>query len=220
MEDIIAKIQAALLKGEAQEVKEKTEEALKIGIRPKKIISQGLQPGMKIVGQKFRENEYFIPEVLMASRAMHAAYYVMRPLLTKSKLSNKGRIVIGTVAGDLHDIGKNLIVMMLEGAGYEVIDIGIDVPETDFVQAIKQYQPDILGLTALLTTTMGEIRNVITALKEEGVRDQVKIMVGGEPVTPEFAVAVGADAYAVDFDHALQAVKRLMAGEVGFIAAL
>lgn len=218
MEQVIREIQDGLMDGDAQYVKEKTEEALRLGITAKTIILQGLMPGMKIVGDKFRASEVFIPDVLMASRAMHASLYVLRPLLTKTRLSNMGRVVVGTVAGDLHDIGKNMVSMMLEGAGYEVYDIGIDVPAAAFVEAVREHKPDVLAMSALLTTTTGELREVICRLEDEGLREELKVLVGGGPVTPEFALAIGADAYAASSYHAIEAVNRLITGEVGFFA--
>lgn len=218
MEQLIKQIQEGLLEGDAQVVKNLTEKALAVGINAKIIIKEGLMPGMKIVGQKFRDNEIFIPDVLMSSRAMHASLYVLRPLLTSCRLAFKGSVVVGTVAGDLHDIGKNMVAMMLEGAGYSVIDAGIDVPAGDFVKAVKKYKPDILAMSALLTTTMGELGDVIARLKEEGLRHHTKVLVGGGPVTPEFALAIEADAYAADSYHAIEAANRLITGEVGFIS--
>lgn len=218
MEQVIKEIQEGLMDGDAQYVQEKTEQALRLGITAKTIISQGLMPGMKTLGEKFRAAEIFIPDVLMASRAMHASLHVLRPILVKSNNLNQGRVVVGTVAGDLHDIGKNMVSMMLEGAGYEVFDIGIDVPVSAFVDAVKEYKPDVLAMSALLTTTMGELREVVNKLNDEGLRADLKILVGGGPVTPEFAVAIGADAYAATSYHAIEAVNRLITGEVGFFA--
>ncbi|MDA8235537.1 MAG: corrinoid protein [Clostridia bacterium] len=216
MKRIIADIQQGLMEGDAQLVKEKTEQALTYGIKADNIIQEGLMPAMKIIGSKFRDGELFIPDVLMSSRAMHASLYVLRPLLASSKLASKGTVVVGTVAGDLHDIGKNMVTMMLEGAGYNVIDLGIDVPVKEFVQAVRTHKPDVLAMSALLTTTLDELRDVINQLKEEGLRYQVKILVGGGPVTPEFAMAIEADAYAGDSFHAVEATNRLITGEVGF----
>lgn len=220
MEQVIKEIQEGLLDGDAQYVKEKTEQALVLGITAKTIIQQGLMPGMKEIGDKFRAAEIFIPDVLMASRAMHASLYVLRPILSKSKLPNQGRVVVGTAAGDLHDIGKNMVSMMLEGAGYEVFDIGIDVPTTTFVETVRELKPDVLAMSALLTTTMSELREVIDRLKAEGLREGLKVLVGGGPVTPEFALAIGADAYAASSYHAIEAVNRLITGEVGFFTVL
>lgn len=216
MKKIIAEIQEGLMEGDAQLVKKKTEQALSHGIDAKNIVQNGLIPIMKIIGQKFRSGELFIPDVLMSSRAFHASLYVLRPYLVNTRLSSKGIILVGTVAGDLHDIGKNMVSMMLQGAGYTVIDLGIDVPTDNFIDAVIEHKPDILALSALLTTTMGELGDVVKKLREQGLRHQVKIIVGGGPVTPEFAMGIDADAYATDAYNAVEAVNRLMAGEIGF----
>lgn len=218
MKQIITEIQNSLMDGDAQEVKVKTEKALKHCITPKVIIQQGLMPAMKVIGQKFRENEIYIPDVLMSSRAMHASLYVLKPLLANSKLASKGKIIIGTVAGDLHDIGKNMVSIMFQGAGYEVEDVGIDVPATKFIEQVKEFKPDILALSSLLTTTMGEMREVVSLIKEEGLRDRLKIIVGGGPITADFALAIGADAFAADSFQAVTAADRLMKGKIGFFA--
>jgi 5-methyltetrahydrofolate--homocysteine methyltransferase len=212
---IISEIQTALFEGEAQIIKNKVEKALAMKFEPNIILQKALLPGMKIVGQRFRRNEIFIPDVLLSSRAMHAALYVLKPIITNNGLSIKGRIVIGTVAGDLHDIGKNMVSMVLEGTGYEVVDVGIDVPADDFIAAIKEYKPDVVGLTALLTTTMMELSNVMETIDKEGLREQVKIFVGGGPITVDFAASIEADAYVADAFTAVKVIKRLMKGEVG-----
>lgn len=218
MDRILTELQDALMEGDTQLVKQLTEAALAQGITPKVIIQDGLNNGMAVIGRKFRDNEVFIPDVLMASRAMHAGLYVLRPIIGNYKIATKGRIVLGTVAGDLHDIGKNMVGMMLQGAGYEVLDIGIDVPALEFERAVKDYAPDILGMSALLSTTIEELGNAISHLEQKGVRKKVRIMVGGGPVTPEFALAVGADAYASDAYRAIQAANRLMGREIGFFS--
>lgn len=218
MEKELNEIQEELREGDAQEVKEKTEQALERGITAKTIVQEGLMPAMKAIGEKFRAGEIFIPDVLMSSRAMHASLYVLRPLLAKSRLELKGKVIVGTVAGDLHDIGKNMVAMMLEGAGYTVLDIGIDVPAAAFIEAVREYKPDILAMSALLTTTMGELRDVIKQLEVEGLRHNLKVLVGGGPVTAEFAMAIEADAYASDSFRAIEAANRLLFGEVGFFA--
>lgn len=215
MDRIISEIQTALFEGEAQIIKSKVEKALAMKFEPNIILQKALLPGMKIVGQRFRRNEIFIPDVLLSSRAMHAALYVLKPIITNNGLSIKGRIVIGTVAGDLHDIGKNMVSMVLEGTGYEVVDVGIDVPADDFIAAIKEYKPDVVGLTALLTTTMMELSNVMETIDKEGLREQVKIFVGGGPITVDFAASIEADAYVADAFTAVKVIKRLMKGEVG-----
>lgn len=218
MKKIIMEIQEGLVDGDAQLVKEKTEMALAYGIKAKDIIEQGLLPIMKSIGQKFRAGEIFIPDVLMSSRAMHASLYILRPILTNYRQASKGCVVIGTVAGDLHDIGKNMVSMMLEGAGYTVIDLGIDVPVSDFITAVEKHNPDVLAISALLTTTLREIREVVEFLKERGLRNQVKVIIGGGPVTPEFAMDIDADAYAASSFCAIEAVEDLMKGRVGFFS--
>lgn len=218
MEKIIIEIQEGLMEGEAQEVKEKTEQALALGITAKTIVYEGLMPAMNVLAEKFKSGTIFIPDVLMSSRAMHASLYVLKPLLAKTRLNLKGKIVVGTVAGDLHDIGKNMVAMMLEGAGFQVIDIGIDVPVSAFVDAVNEHKPDILAMSALLTTTMGELREVIKLLEVKGLRNNLRVLVGGGPVTAEFAVAINADAYASDSFRAIEAANRLLLGEVGFFA--
>ncbi|AOY74951.1 cobalamin B12-binding domain-containing protein [Clostridium formicaceticum] len=214
MNKIITEIKQGLMDGDAQQVKEKTELALAYGVKPKKIIQQGLLPTMQSISQKFYKGEIFIPDVLMSSRAMHASLYVLQPILSLSNETSKGIVVVGTVAGDLHDIGKNMVSMMLKGAGYRVIDLGIDVPATDFITAVHKHKPDVLAMSALLTTTMGELGKVVMALKEKGLRQQVKIIIGGAPVTPEFAMAVEADAYAADSFSAIEVVNALVGEKV------
>lgn len=203
------RIGEALMAGNAQLVKELTEQAVFAGVRPINVVKQGLEPAMQVIGNRFREFKINIPEVLKASRAMQAGLYVLKPLLLKNKSAAGGKIVLGTVSGDLHDIGKNLVGMMLVGAGYEVIDIGIDVPAEKFIDTVKKYRPNILGMSALLTTTMVEFQNVISLLEKKDLRTGLKIIVGGAPVTANFARAVGADAYAGDAWIAAQVVEKL-----------
>lgn len=211
MDVIVQNIHDAIMEGEAQQVKELTEEALRLGHSSGEIMQKGLIDGMRAVGIKFKFAQVWIPDVLMASRAMHAGLYVLKPLLTAKTTPGKGKILFGTVAGDLHDIGKNMVIMMLEGAGFEVVDIGIDVPAEGFIANVEKHQPQILCMSALLTTTMAEMNVVIEKIKEAGFRDQVKIIVGGGPVTSEFAKAIGADAYAVDAISAVEVIKNLLA---------
>ena len=220
MDKIITEIQQGLKDGDAQFVKEKTEQALIQGIQPKKIIQQGLLPVMKSIGKKFRLGEIFIPDVLMSSRAMHASLYVLNPILSKTNKASKGLIVIGTVAGDLHDIGKNMVSMVLRGAGYRVVDLGIDVPTIDFITAVEKYEPDILGMSALLTTTIGEMDKVVVSLKENDLRNNVKVLVGGGPVTLEFAMAIEADGYAHDAFSTIDVVDDLIVGKENFFTVI
>ncbi|MGQ9780212.1 MAG: corrinoid protein [Bacillota bacterium] len=201
----------ALIAGNAQKVKELTEEALKEGIHPATIVNEGLIAGMSVVGQRFKNNEIYVPEVLIAARAMHAGLNILKPLLAEKKVQPVGKVVIGTVKGDLHDIGKNLVAMMLEGAGFEVIDLGIDVSPQKFVEAVQTHNPHHVAMSALLTTTMPMMKETIEALKAAGLRDKVKVMIGGAPVTQQYADQIGADGYAPDAASAAELAKALLA---------
>ncbi len=198
----------ALQRGSFKVVSAKTQEALDAGITPERILNEGLLMGMAIIGRKFKVNEVYVPDVLIAARAMHAGLDILKPKLAESGVEPAGKVVLGTVKGDLHDIGKNLVGMMMIGAGLEVIDVGIDVSEDKFIQAVKEHQPAVLALSALLTTTMSEQRNVIHALKAAGLREKVKVMVGGAPVTADFANKIGADAYTPDAATAAEVAKQ------------
>ena len=167
-------------------------------------------PAMTEIGRLFENGEKFIPEMMIAARAMQAAVNILKPLLVDAEVDSVGTIVIGTVAGDLHDIGKNLVGMMLEGAGFQIIDLGTDVPPETFVAAVQENNPELVGMSALLTTTMREQQTIINALKEEGLRDQVKVMVGGAPVTQSWAEQIGADGYAEDATGAVEVAKQFM----------
>jgi 5-methyltetrahydrofolate--homocysteine methyltransferase len=202
---------AVLSKGNMEEIRKLTQEALDAGESPDAILKEGLIPGMDRVGVKFKNCEIFIPEVLIAARAMHAAMAILKPILSKSTSTLAAKIIIGTVKGDLHDIGKNLVIMMLEGGGFEVVDLGVDVPVTKFIEAIKQHQPQVIGMSALLTTTMREMKNTIQAIEWAGLKEQVKAIVGGAPVTERFAREIGADGYAADAASAVDLVKSLLA---------
>ncbi|MCS7201685.1 MAG: corrinoid protein [Dictyoglomus sp.] len=206
----LSEIASALIEGNRKKVQELVELAIKEGIPPERILNEGLLAGMQVIGERFKNNEIFVPEVLISARAMHAGMNLLKPLLAKSQGILKGKVVIGTVKGDLHDIGKNLVAMMLEGAGYQVIDLGIDVDAEKFVEAVKTHNPDILGMSALLTTTMPYMRTTIEALEKEGVRDKVKVIVGGAPVTEEFAKEIGADGYADSASSAVELVDNLL----------
>jgi len=188
----------ALYAGKVDEVAALTKEALEEGHGAQEVLNQGLLAGMDRVGKDFRADILFLPEVLVAAKAMHTGMDVLRPLLSEIDTAALGSFVIGTVKGDLHDIGKNLVAMMLTGAGMEVIDLGIDAPADKFAEAIREHQPQIVGMSALLTTTMDEMKTTIQVLEEAGLRDKVKVMVGGAPVTQGFAEKIGADGYAHD----------------------
>jgi 5-methyltetrahydrofolate--homocysteine methyltransferase len=208
--EILQKISEELQKGNYQELPKLVQEALDQKIAPSKILSDGLVDGMDIVGEKFRRDELFMPEVLISARAMQAGMNILRPKLVESGAKLAGKIVLGTVKGDLHDIGKNLVAMLMEGAGYEVIDLGIDVPSDKFVEAVKKHKPDVLGLSALLTTTMPKMKEVIESLVEAGIRNTVKVMAGGAPVTEKFAKDIGADGYAPDAASAVEKARELI----------
>lgn len=175
----LEEIANAVIAGNRKKVQELVSKALEKGLNPEEIINNGLLAGMSVIGERFKNNEIFVPEVLVAARAMQAGMDILKPLIAKNSGIIKGKVVIGTVKGDLHDIGKNLVSMMLEGAGYEVIDLGIDVPPEKFVEAIREYNPDIVGMSALLTTTMSYMKVTIDVLEKEGVRRKVKVIVGG-----------------------------------------
>ena len=200
----------ALFQGDVSRVKEITLRALQEKKEPKEILEQGLIKGMKVVGIKFKNNEIFLPEVLLASRAMYGGIELLQPELIKSGVKAVGKVIIGTAKGDLHDIGKNLVAMMLRGGGFEVIDLGIDVTPEKYLKASHEHQPDILGISALLTTTMIGMRDVITILKKASLRSKIKVMVGGAPVTQEFADEIGAEGYAPDAASAVDKARELL----------
>ena len=206
----LTKLAEALIKGQAPQVKELCEKALAEGKSPKEVLDKGLIAGMDVVGAKFKKNEFYVPEVLIAARAMHAGMDILKPKLAEAGVEPMGRIAIGTVKGDLHDIGKNLVSMMMEGAGFEVIDLGIDVPPEKFLEAIKEKKAQVLAMSALLTTTMPSMKTIIDALKKEGVGKEVKTMIGGAPVTQSYADEVGASGYAPDAASAVDKAKELL----------
>jgi methylmalonyl-CoA mutase cobalamin-binding domain/chain len=195
-------------------LKEEIEEGVHIllgrGWTPYKVLTEALVEGMRIVGIDFRDGILFVPEVLLAANAMKGGMFILRPLLVETGAPRVGKMVIGTVKGDIHDIGKNLVSMMMEGAGFEVIDLGINNPVEKYLAAIEEHQPDILGMSALLTTTMPYMKVVIDTLKEKGLRDKYIVMVGGAPLNEEFADAIGADAYCRDAAVAVETAKELI----------
>jgi len=201
----------AVLKGDVKTAKSVTEQAIKDGVEPLKLIQDYMMPAMREVGQRFECNEYFVPELLLSARAMKGALELLRPLLAKSGAEPTGRVIVGTVKGDLHDIGKNLVAAMLEGGGFEVTDVGVNVTPEQFVNAVKQKRPQILALSALLTTTMAAMKDTIEALKKAGVRDQVKVLVGGAPITQRFADEIGADGYGENAAGVTGLAKQVMA---------
>ena len=207
---VLEEMQENVIMGNESRVVELTQKALDEGAGPEKILNEGFIPAMEIVGRKFQENEIYVPEMLMSARAMKAGMKLLEPFLTEAGVEPIGKIVIGTVKGDLHDIGKNLVAMMLEGGGFEVVDAGVDVSAQKFMNLIEENKPDILCLSALLTTTMGEIKNVIDSFKENSLRDDVKIMVGGAPLTDEYSKEIGADGYSPDAASAVALAKELL----------
>ena len=192
---LLEDVSLALQAGRAPKVKELVQQAVDEGIPAKDVLEQGLLSGMSVVGETFKNTEVFVPEVLIAARAMNAGVAILKPYLTEAGVEAKGTAVIGTVKGDLHDIGKNLVKMMLEGRGLNVIDLGVDVEPERFVQAAIDNEADIICCSALLTTTMGEMKHVVEAAAAKGIRDKVKIMIGGAPVTQSFCDSIGADCY-------------------------
>ncbi|SMB99338.1 5-methyltetrahydrofolate--homocysteine methyltransferase [Thermanaeromonas toyohensis ToBE] len=216
---VIKELAQCVISGNIQKVEELTRKALDEGIPPLEVINQGLIAGMSEVGAKFKAGEMFVPEVLMSARAMNTGLSLVKPLIVEGELKPAGTVVLGTVKGDLHDIGKNLVGMMLEGAGFKVIDLGIDVEPSKFVTTALENKADIIGMSALLTTTMLVMKDVIELLKREGVREKFKVMVGGAPVTQDFADEIGADGYAPDAASATDLAKRLVAQLTGSCVA-
>jgi len=201
----------ALSQGDMEEVKRLTSGSLDRGVAAEMILKEGLLPAFERIGLKFKNGEIYIPEMLIAARAMHAGMAILKPILAKSTGAKAGKVIIGAVKGDLHDIGKNLVIMMLEGGGLEVVDLGMDVSADKFVEAINSHRPQVVGLSALLTTTMREMKTTIEVIEKAGLRNQVKIIVGGAPLTEGFARGIGADGYAPDAASAVDVVKSLLA---------
>jgi 5-methyltetrahydrofolate--homocysteine methyltransferase len=206
----IEQVREAVIDGDARGTVARIEAALAEGVDPEAILRDGLISGMREVGQLYESGEYFVPEMLISARAMSAALVVLRPRLASEGVESSGKVVIGTVHGDLHDIGKSLVVMMLEGAGFEVVDLGIDVPPERFVEAVRAESPQLVALSALLTTTMMNMGKVIEALAAAGVRDGVKVMIGGAPISQSFADQIGADGYSADAASAPALAGRLV----------
>jgi len=209
---ILNEISTLLQQGRAPKVKELVTQALDEGLAAQDILENGLLAGMAVVGEKFKKNEVFVPEVLIAARAMNAGIDILRPHLIASGVTAKGRAVIGTVKGDLHDIGKNIVKMMLEGKGLEVIDLGVDVPAEAFVEKAKECDAQIICCSALLTTTMSEMKLIVEKAEQAGIRDRVKIMIGGAPVTQAFCDSIGADYYTSDAASASDIALEICAG--------
>ena len=209
---ILTEISENLQKGKAKIVKELVEQALNEGADPKAILNEGMLAGMDVIGEKFKNNEVYVPEVLIAARAMNAGMELLKPKLAEAGAKAIGKVVIGTVKGDLHDIGKNLVRMMLEGKGIEVIDLGVDVSAEAFLEAFKKEEAQIVCCSALLTTTMNEMKKVVEVFEQAGIRDKATIMIGGAPVTDSFRKSIGADIYEADAASASDAAKKVLVG--------
>ncbi len=204
----LEKIKEQVIAGSVKNVKEFTDIAVAEGLDVSTILNDGLIAGMNVIGALFKNNEVYVPEVLMAARAMHTGLAVIKPLIVRAGVKEKGVVAIGTVKGDMHDIGKNLVIMMLEGTGYKVIDLGVDTPAEKFLQCVEEQHPQVIGLSALLTTTMPQMQETVEKLKKYG--DRIKIVVGGAPITAKFAKDIGADGYAADAASAVELVSGLV----------
>jgi len=207
---IINSISTNLISGNDKEVASYTKKAMDAGISAETILNDGLINGMNIIGDRFRDHEVFLPDVLMAAKAMYAGMELIKPVLIKSGISSRGKIVIGTIQGDLHDIGKNLVGIMLKGAGYEVIDLGHDVSPEKFVEAAKETGATIIGMSALLTTTMANMKEVVDILKNENLHGKIRTIIGGAPVSKQYASEIGVDRYSFDAGNAVDTVKELL----------
>ncbi|HCP15401.1 MAG TPA: cobalamin-binding protein [Peptococcaceae bacterium] len=208
---ILQELSDLVIAGNYLNIKAKTQEAVDQGLSAKEILDGGLMPGINLIGERFARNEVFVPNVLMAAKAMNEGVEVIKPLMLDGSVTTIGTVVVGTVKGDLHDIGKNLVALMMRSAGLEVIDLGSDVSSDKFVAAVKEHKPDVIGMAALLTTTMYEQKYVIEALVKEGLRDQVKVMVGGAPINQAWADKIGADCFAADAAEAARLAKGYVA---------
>ena len=209
-QELLNQISVALQKGKAKDIKLLVQQAIDEGMPAETILNDGLMAGMNIIGGKFKRDEVFVPEVLVAGRAMNVGSALLKPLLVSRGIENKGRVLIGTVKGDMHDIGKNLVRMMIEAKGFEVIDLGVDVPAETFLKTAQESQFNIICLSALLTTTMNEMRNVIDLFEKAGTRNKYKIMIGGAPITQSFCTTIGADAYTPDAASAAETALNLV----------
>jgi 5-methyltetrahydrofolate--homocysteine methyltransferase len=210
MESIILEIRQLVFGGDRDAVEKGVGKALEQKMLPEMILNEALISAMAEVGERFEKGEFFVPEMLIAARAMQRGLSILKPYLQQTDLVSEGKVAIGTVKGDLHDIGKNLVSMMLEGAGFEILDLGTDVPSEKFIEAVNENEVDVVAMSALLTTTMPQMRTVISALDEVGIRDRVKVIVGGAPVTENYAQEIGADGYAADASRAVKLTKSLL----------
>jgi 5-methyltetrahydrofolate--homocysteine methyltransferase len=212
MSETLSILSTAVIEGNLEVMQDLTKQALDEGKEAQEVLNEGLMPGMDHVGVEFKAGNMFVPEVLRSARAMQSSMDILRPLLAESGVELAGKVLLGTVKGDLHDIGKNLVAMMCEGAGFEVKDLGKDVEPEVFVEEVKNFEPDVLGMSALLTTTMRAMEHTIKSLEEAGVRDKIKVMIGGAPVTQSFADQIGADGYASNAASASELAKKLISG--------
>lgn len=206
----LAALQSAVENGKRIQAEELTKQALEEGADPVALLQQALIPGMRVVGEKFSKGEYFVPEMLIAAKAMKASMEILKPRLKAGNYQPLGKVVIGTVRGDLHDIGKNLVKMMLEGAGFEVVDLGVDATPEKFVEAVREHHPQVVAMSALLTTTMLAMADTVRALTDAGLREQVKVIIGGAATTEAFAREIGADQYGADATAAANGTKELL----------
>lgn len=207
---LINDVLKAVVEGEVEVVAELTEKAIKAGVKPLDILNEGLVKGIEIVGERFSAGEYFLPDLILGAKAMDAGIGVIEPLITSEKREFLGRVLMGTVEGDLHDIGKNIVIMMLKSSGFEVFDLGVDVPSRVFIDKVKELKPHIVGISALLTTTINKQREIIEILEEEGLRDKVKVIIGGAPINQEWADKIKADGYGEDALSAVALCKNLL----------
>jgi 5-methyltetrahydrofolate--homocysteine methyltransferase len=208
--ELIDKISESLQKGEQEETARYTGEAIEQAVPVRQILDDGLIAGMTVVGQKFKNHDIFLPDVLMAAKAMYAGMDLLKPLMIKEDIPSRGKVVLGTVRGDLHDIGKNLVAIMLKGAGYEIIDLGNDVPAEKFVDTAMAEKAPIVGLSALLTTTMPVMKQVVDLIRKRGLTDTISVIIGGAPVSDKYAREIGADMYSFDGVNAVECVEKLM----------
>jgi 5-methyltetrahydrofolate--homocysteine methyltransferase len=210
MEDVLKRLFDAVLEGDFDSVKTNVQAALDARLDPNVILNEGMIAAMREVGCRFEAGEYYVPEMLIAARAMQSGMAILKPSLQQTDRKSTGKVVIGTVKGDLHDIGKNLVALMLEGAGFEIKDLGVDVPIEEFIRVVKEEKPDIVGMSALLTTTMQMMKQTIDAFQAAGLRDQVKFIIGGAPVTESYANQIGADGFSPDASRAVNVAKTLL----------
>lgn len=210
-QEILNKVLEAVVDGDVRDIAELTEKAVNAGIKPLEILNEGLVKGIEVVGDRFAAGDYFLPDLILGAKAMDAGIGVIEPLLTSEKRDFLGRVLMGTVEGDQHNIGKNIVIMMLKSSGFEVFDLGVDVPSKVFVDKVKELKPQIVGISALLTTTVDKQKEIIELLQEEGLRNQVKVIIGGAPINQAWADKIGANGYGEDALSAVGLCKKLLA---------